>query len=139
MGLSRFHCQDRIERNVLLSYTTNPQEPQALLFFHFSGKPIGTRKFSATAIEGTSCAGFSPSLVPSGSLPQALMKTAASLAMESIVSPQTGSCLAPALQSCSLVTGESYTHMTCLGRRALCKTSQESHQKVQLLKIKLEH
>lgn len=115
---------------------TLSQELQ-LLCFHLTGKPIGKRKFSATTIDGISCAGFSPSLVPLGSLPQVLTKTAASFAMEYIVSHKTGSCWAPALQSFHWSQGS--PTLKCLGRRALCETSQESHQKVQSFKIKLEH
>lgn len=88
---------------------TLSQESQALLCFHLTGKPTGKRKFSA--IDGISCTGFSPSLVLSGSLPQALIKTVASFVTVHIVPHRSGLCLAPAPQTCLLITGEPYTQV----------------------------
>lgn len=87
------------------------QETQALLCSHLTGKPIGKRKFSATAIDGISCTGFSPSLVLLGSLPKVFRRTVASLVLQHIVSHKLGLCLAPVVQTCWLITEESYTQM----------------------------
>lgn len=158
VSLSKCSLVDFTVRIILKEMSFSPmpltlsQEPQALLCFHLTGKPIDKRKFSKKEIlakgnwqkEIFSCSYWwnLPCWLFSqlGALresPQVLTKTAASFVTECIVSHESGSCWAPALQS--FHRWQESPTLQCLGRRALCKASQESHQKVQSLKIKLEH
>lgn len=115
VSLAKWDLVDVVVRIILkkISFSSMPlnlsQESQALPCFHLTGKPMGKRKFSATAIDGISCSGFSPTLVLFGTLPQGFRKAVASLVMQHIVSHESGLCSAPAAQTCWLITGKSYT------------------------------
>lgn len=103
VSLAKWGLIDVVVRITLKEISFSPvplnlsQESQALPCFHLTGKPTGKRKFSATAIDGISCTGFSPTLVLLGSLPQVFRKT---VVMQHVVSDESGLCLAPAVQTC---------------------------------------